>query len=406
MTTSSRWRIGGPFIALASRRGIFVLMMVLCACREAGAPPRDSGAEGARVDSEAPPGAKGEAGARALAPPPGVIQLSGRLRDIVRNLRRVGVQSTPYRAPTAEELGIAREAFGHLIAMKPELAAQDLARIGYEVVRLEERRVIYYLVRENQLRPIKGWGFFVFNPRARRPYVLEVPHPRNDRLTDRQGIRLMTSLGARALLLSTTYRCATREASECEGKTAACSKAPRQQPYSISDMSHTTRSIFHVAHETFFAHSRGALFLQFHGFARRPGRRYHLIISDGTRLPGSARTHSNRLVRLLRREIDQPRAVVSCNSWKRRRLPLCGTQNVQGRAANGSPDPCRVEARRSSNRYIHIEQSWDARTRGGDIEAQALLRALRKLVRPIKKTPARRTLPWVRALPRGRKRGP
>jgi hypothetical protein len=310
-----------------------------------------------------------------------VLRASGRLTEIVASLRRMHVQSRPYQPPSARQLRRARAGFARLYEGLAAAAAEELGAVGFEVVRLRDRRTTYTLVRERAGAPFRGWGFFALNHRPRRPYVLEVPHPRSDRYTDRQAVRLLQRLGARALLLSTCYRCATMEPSGCDGQTVACGQKRRLHPYTISDVAHATRSIFQVAHETLLERYGDALFVQLHGFDRRPSRRLHFVVSDGTRLPGSRRSRSNRLASLLEQEIGDDAAVASCNGW-RRDVPLCGTQNVQARHANGSPDPCRVAATRSSNRFIHVEQSADARTRGGEIDRRALYEALRRLVPP------------------------
>ena len=305
-------------------------------------------------------------------------QQSGSLETVVSRLRVMGIQSRPYAMPTEQDLRVARKSFSALIAGDLVLAATFLQILKLELFELHDNGAVYYVVREPPDKPLRGWGFFAVRPESARPWLLEAPHPSNDRYTDIQAASLMRTLSARALLISTAFRCADAESSPCSGKTQACGLKRRWQKFRVSDMAHTTTSIFQVVHEVFLDRVENSIAVQLHGFDRRPGRRFHYVISDGTPYPSAPDSPSNRLVSLLRERVPGRGAVVGCNG-PRRRYVLCGTTNVQGRYANGSKDPCRRRARRSAHRFVHVEQSLDARTTEGQIEPEVLEQVLVQL---------------------------
>lgn len=320
-----------------------------------------------------------------------LVRQSVPLGSAIGAIPRMTVESRDYTPPTAQQRDLARRAFEALADHDPEHAALLLSLVGFELLELHEGRHRYYLSREPLHRPIRGWGLYVLNPHASRPILIEAPHPENDRHTNEQAIRLTRKLDTLGLFISTSYRCATNIRSRCSGHTRACGHKQRWTRFRISDMGHTDRSVFQAAHEALFESADDVVAVQLHGFSRRPGRRMHIIISDGTmgRRVRSDPRLSNQLAGLLRKQIGRPKVVMSCNDPRdRRRVPLCGTTNVQGRHSNGSKDPCRKRARRSRNRFLHIEQSLDARTSGGQVDPSALSDALANLVakRPIRRT--------------------
>lgn len=310
-------------------------------------------------------------------PPPEGNPISARLVDLVRNPPAIRSECRPVRFPAQAELSLGRRALRYLLEDDLASARALYGLLGFEVVELEQAGQRLFVAREIRGPAVRGWGLYVVNRTPRRPLLLEAPHPQHDRLTGEQSARLMLQLGARALIVATTHRCASKVATRCQGRTGACRQVWGRGRYRRSDRAHITRSLFHAAHVELLEGDPGMSAVQVHGFSRRPGRRQHIIISDGTRLPGGRGSLSNRLARAIRRRLPRRRRhlVRSCNETSRQRL-LCGTHNVQGRHANASPDPCGRPARRSLNRFIQIEQSIDARTPGGVIEPDMLSTAM------------------------------
>lgn len=325
---------------------------------------------------------RSSAGATASAPAkPTFERVSAELGPYLASIPRMGRQSIAYEPPDALARALAREAFLHLLAGDPEASSARFQWLGFRLIELHASDARYFVARETAAQVSRGWGAYVINPHPARPYVIEAPHPQNDRYTDSQALSLFQQLGARALLLSTSYRCAARTKSRCGGRTRACGDKRRSRAYPVSDPAHTDESVFHAAHEALLASSRQLIAVQIHGFDRRPDRHVHLLVSDGTRRPSARRSLSNRLARKIQRKLGDRHAALSCNDYAEAPLPaLCGTQNVQGRHANGSTEPCTRPARRASKRFLHIEQSVDARLPGGWVEPSVLAEALAEIV--------------------------
>jgi hypothetical protein len=217
----------------------------------------------------------------------------------------------------------------------------------------------FFLVRELSRERPRGLGLFAFRLNARSPLVLEVPHPKLDRQTDLQGSELFLALEPVAFLIPTVRRCASRVSSPCSGVTTICSRDGRRAPYPMTDAAHSPRTYFEEAHEALLDSNELLIAIQLHTFNQNV-RDAHAYLSDGTELIGGPENRANRLTRLLRAGLA-PRMVPnrlprSCNE-PNGRARFCGTTSVQGRYANGSPNPCTTDPQRSSGRFIRIEQS-------------------------------------------------
>lgn len=180
------------------------------------------------------------------------------------------------------------------------------------------------------------------------PLILEAPHPFYDTDTLDEALVIFEALGARALIVSGTHRCASDVPSGCDGSTAACGATA---PYVESDMAHATDAFFQSAHETLARLFPDDVIVSVHGFADDGAS-----VSDGTNDPVAADAPSARLARALSARFD---GVTSCNDGAG--VPtverLCGTTNVQGRHLNGAADACTDAAPRASGRFVHLEQS-------------------------------------------------
>ena len=304
-------------------------------------------------------------------------EVSANLTWMVQETERFPAVCTRLILPSSETRRRASRALSLLLQGRVDEARWRFSRIGFEVVRLDTGMRKLLVVHEAPMSRFRGWGFIAINPAPLRQLVIEAPHPQHDRGTGALAAELMDRLGARALILATTHRCAARRASSCQGHTGACKQRWSYGRYRRSDRAHATNTIFHAAHLELTWAEPSLVVVQVHGFARRPLRRRHVIISDGTRLPGRRGNHANGLARIIRAELPRRRRglVKSCNETSRQRY-LCGTHNVQGRQLNGSKNPCRRPARRSSNRFVQVELSMDARTKGGLIPRDVLARAM------------------------------
>ncbi|MCB9542055.1 MAG: hypothetical protein H6703_06385 [Myxococcales bacterium] len=199
-------------------------------------------------------------------------------------------------------------------------------------------------------RPIDGSGhaWLAWRSGPAAPLVIEVPHPLADRRTLEQGKHLFRALGARALLISGSHRCASLELAGCPGQSRICGAG--LEPYRASDVAHNHQSAFHALHEALAAAHPEARFISVHGMGRRGA-----IISDGT---GNQVDSESFVARFAFALAARAEGVTSCNPLVGLPLApgLCGTSNVQGRHLNGAGETCHGSVERASGRFIHLEQ--------------------------------------------------
>jgi hypothetical protein len=264
--------------------------------------------------------------------------------------------SDAYVPPSPEILSAMRASVTALLDGRAEDAWSEALVGGYVLCRGRHRDRDVALWRPT----LSGTGQPVFAVRTRnaRPIVFEAPHPITDAGTPEQGMRLFRELNARALIVSGTHRCANLLLAGCDGATSICGNV--MSPYRESDMAHVEQSIFQVAHEAISDWFSSDWVVSLHGMGARG-----VSFSDGTALT----TTSTSPVALLTKAFEQvfpEELVTSCNAWTGAAVNehLCGTNNVQGRHLNGvGHSACTVTATRSSNRFIHIEQSLFVRER-------------------------------------------
>ena len=178
--------------------------------------------------------------------------------------------------------------------------------------------------------------------------VLEAPHPFYDTDTLAQSISLFEQLGARALIVSGTHRCAGNMPSGCDGTTSACGSS---SPYPESDPAHAVAGTFHALHVALAESLDDAVMVSVHGFGATGAS-----VSDGTTGLIDPGAPAARLARALSAQVS---GVTSCNegSGAAFEVRLCGTTNVQGRQLNGAADACSESRPAGLGRFIHLEQS-------------------------------------------------
>jgi len=86
-------------------------------------------------------------------------------------------------------------------ATRLSVAAEHLARAGYELLQLEGR---YLYLRETV--PTRGWGLYVIDSEARSRLLVEVPAPLDERGTFEAGTRLFFGTQAGALSIAGSRR--------------------------------------------------------------------------------------------------------------------------------------------------------------------------------------------------------
>ena len=236
-------------------------------------------------------------------------------------------------------------------------ARRHAARAGYRIDEKSDGGRDYFILSESD-----GAGIGPVVAVARQPIrdaVIEAPHPVIDTATDKEAAVLFLRLGARALILSGANRCAAKNETPCSGKTRVCGDG--RNPYRASDPAHNSATLFHAMHLYFTRRWPRSIAVQPHGF-RNDGSNVWFVLSDGTRVRRPGDTGLTGRVRdRINAQLGERDRAVSCQDPKDRTIQtrwLCATTTVQGRDLNGSPDACRVAAKKSSGRFLHIEQVY------------------------------------------------
>jgi len=194
------------------------------------------------------------------------------------------------------------------------------------------------------------WGTYVFNPNAcRENLVLMGPHSRYDTNTGVEAAYCFLQTDSYALMLPGTHRCNSDTYSNCSGLTSVCGSS---ESFRISDLAHTTTSVWQKTVEVLADSLPESYFIQLHGFAKQSTDPY-IIMSNGTRdLPAfDPLSEMARYLKILDPVLTFKIGHIDL-SWSR----LLGFTNTNGRYINQSSNPCNQSATVSEGRFLHIEQ--------------------------------------------------
>ena len=208
-------------------------------------------------------------------------------------------------------------------------------------------------------RADRGWGMVVVADDPALSLHVQVPHPRADIGTDREGLALYRALGARSLEIAGAHR--------DSGALGTCQGSPTSDP--AHDAAHpfqaATEAISHTEVDQDF------LVIQLHGKAATSCPTLDLYLSGG--LPtrsGPAWELGQRL------GMEHPTLRVGV-AGDGQPCELIAGRNVQGRLLNAAPGPvCTTAAARASGHFIHIEQGPGFR------DGEGLIDALRAIADP------------------------
>ena len=258
-----------------------------------------------------------------------------------------------YSEPLASQLDQWDTIINALLQENIDNAVTSAGAFGYQITEFTDTTIspnqIFYVL-EKKATQSNFWGTYVFNNTSERDnLVLMAPHSKYDTNTGKEAVYCFKDASARALLINGTHRCNSSLASSCSGSTSACGSSA---PYRISDMAHTTTSMFQKTTETLFSSVTNSVFIQLHGFSKLPTDPY-VIMSNGTR-ETPAIDYATLIKNALFNE-DNTLTFKLANidtDWDR----LIGFTNTQGRLINNSADFCNSSATATSGRFIHIEQ--------------------------------------------------
>ncbi|MFP2932023.1 hypothetical protein ACLESO_44040 [Pyxidicoccus sp. 3LG] len=297
----------------------------------------------------------------------------GSLRTWLGQVSITASGSEGFREPGGTELAAFERAFRELLSSGPSAErAQDFAQLGYALSTFhDDDSGNGWLVLSEQAQG-RGGGTFIVNLAPARDLWLETPHADSDEGTLRQGAEQLVALGARALLITGSNRCAGAAVSPCSGTTRVCGTTGQR----VSDAAHYANNFFTAAHRALRGAYPDGVAVSVHGMDVAEEGPEAAVISDGT-----SRDRAGSLSVRLRDALNQrlpagPQRAFSCNapddSGKHR--ALCGTTNVQGRIDNGAGDACYSDAPAASDRFLHLEQA--ASLRGTGAASDAVIAAL------------------------------
>ena len=328
-----------------------------------------------------------DAGLKDVAVEPKVLQ-----RDLVQWVTQT-VKSSPnagsdaYSVPSDADLnafraGVERALDGDITAAQKHLSAagyevqlwRDVPSKGRSAPPKGDAHLLWAIV--PQAGDAKHRGYFFIRKSVKHDLSLESPHSRHDTRTGVFGAELFRALEAHSFMFNAAHRCASDVVSSCSGTSTVCGE---KAPYRESDLAHSTQSFFQVFHEEVYLTSNARVAVQLHGFKSKDDDP-EFTLSNGTSEDKSGGL-ANTLAEALGAELAKgAKPANSCNAAGQLNR-LCGTWNTQGRYSNGVPHDkaCETPATGATERFIHLEMSYDLRHSGGKVEPSSVLAALKKV---------------------------
>ena len=302
-------------------------------------------------------------------------------------------QQNQYVLPTASQLASWRAVFQSLLAGdwdSAHLQAQTISST-YNVVQFLDIRTgrTYYVLMEGAPGRIpaavnhpsgsvkiteaadptrRGWGTYVFDAQPQRALSLSAPHLFDDAETQDEAVNAFLGLRARTLLLAGTDRDQNTADSPCD------QESPTPRPFREADVSHTAESVFQMAFEEIYSSDASTWHLQFHGNAGTAEgcENVDVFLSNGVEAARDIDTFdtlyrlSENIAAASGRAADGGRVLMVDVYDGPLDCDLRGRTNMQMRFASGLPHAsicAQGNVPVGPSRFIHVEQSRDARRR-------------------------------------------
>lgn len=243
-------------------------------------------------------------------------------------------------------------------------ASQLAENSGYSLIQFTDTddsvAKVYYILTEKYCigEPgFQGGGIFVMYPEGNN-FAIEAPHPRSDLNTEREAIELYLASSSRYLFLAGTRRDSSTQHSTCSGE------------YYKSDVVHHTNTLFQVAHERLDRTNSDTVFINLHAFGSTSLAKLQqqcnttdnnlINMSEGVNAPPQLDPDTSFMAHLAR-QIDLDGTAAVC-IYGIDTETLGGTYATNGRITNDSADACNENAIKSSQRFVHLEQSYKLRS--------------------------------------------
>jgi len=280
---------------------------------------------------------------------------TGDIEDYVGNIidNAPGSTGDNYVIPSTTQINAWNSIINYLLADNIVDARSNATTLNYQVTEFTDTSIIpnqvFYVLEEKSAQSYY-WGTYVFSKTpTRNNLIIQAPHSKYDTNTGKQAVYCFKMNVAKAVFINGTHRCNSNSYSSCSGTTSVCGSS---DAYKMSDLAHTTTSMFQKTTEALFQNVSNSVFIQLHGFGKKTTDPY-VIMSNGTReMPA---TDYAILIKdaLLVEDNTLTFELAHINtSWNR----LIGFTNTQGRLINNSSNHCNTSATTTSGRFIHIEQ--------------------------------------------------
>ncbi|MGK0211831.1 MAG: hypothetical protein ACI9D4_002168 [Polaribacter sp.] len=264
-----------------------------------------------------------------------------------------GSSGDNYVIPTSTDLTSWNTIIDAVLANNIASARTNAASLNYQVTEFTDTSLspnqLFYVLEEKSSQT-NYWGTYVFSQTPiRNNLIIQAPHSKYDTNTGKEAMHCFKNLVAKALFINGTHRCNNSDSSSCSGTTSACGSS---EAFRVSDVAHTTVSVFQKTTENVFNTVTNSVFIQLHGFGKQSTDPY-VIISNGSRVTPTTdyavqlkdalfAVDANLTFKLAHIDTD----------WTR----LIAFTNTQGRLINNSDDYCNTSAITTSGRFIHVEQ--------------------------------------------------
>eukprot|EP01130_Rhizamoeba_saxonica_P013674 TRINITY_DN5854_c0_g1_i1.p1 TRINITY_DN5854_c0_g1~~TRINITY_DN5854_c0_g1_i1.p1 ORF type:complete len:354 (-),score=27.96 TRINITY_DN5854_c0_g1_i1:360-1394(-) len=296
-------------------------------------------------------------------PSPYLNEDSGDLLEYLNNIYSSMINS--YREPSLRELEAFSELFDILSCGQIEDQVVRMIKlaemVGYQIVKYKNTvdNQLYYLIQEQNQYPdqsYQGGGYYIINPSPNTyDIAYEAPHPFFDTGTSYQAIRTYFNTNAKYLSIAGAYRYTSKVNSVCSGD------------YKVSDMAHNDNTLFYRSHVAISNNHPDIVFVQFHGFSNKSlnalqkqcGSTNKALINLSEGINSSSYEPSS-FIAYLNDIVNYDRNITSC-LYGIDTQRLGALTSVVGRFENGSDDVCLLNAKISSHRFVHIEQSQAVR---------------------------------------------
>ena len=273
------------------------------------------------------------------------------MEDIIDNVP--GKSGDDYVIPNTSELSKWNTIIDFILADNIADARSNANTINYQITEFTDTSItpnqVFYILEEKNTQ-FNYWGTYIFSKTpTRNNLILQAPHIKYDTNTGKQAVYCFKKNVARAVFINGTHRCNSNSYSTCSGTTSVCGSSDN---YKMSDLAHTTTSMFQKTTEKVFSSISNSVFVQLHGFGKRSTDPY-VIMSNGTR-----ETPTIDYADLIKDALIEEDNTLTFKlahkdlNWTR----LIGFTNTQGRLINNSTDHCNTSANSTSGRFIHIEQ--------------------------------------------------